>query len=121
MAFYLIIFSILFLPSFFKSKIPFYFSAGLLIFIAGSRTVDVGTDTYSYFHIFNEAQQDLNRFEIGWYILNIICGSIYDNFNFFLFVVSAVTIGCVCFVLRRETPNVQFGLSLYYVFCFCII
>ena len=118
MGFYLIIFSILFSLSFFKSKIPFYFSAGLLIFIAGSRTVDVGTDTYTYFVIFNDAQHDFNKLEIGWYILNIFCGSICDDFNFLLFVVSALTITGVCIVLKKETQNVQIGLCLYYVMCF---
>lgn len=68
--------------------IPFLIVLSISSLFVGFRDFSIGTDTYNYINIYDNAQLSYrDRHELGFYYFTKFFGSIYDNYNFYFFIV----------------------------------
>ncbi|MGN0023736.1 MAG: EpsG family protein [Elusimicrobiaceae bacterium] len=123
MSFYIIIFFLLLLLSISapKNKVIFILCIIALTALAGFRGINIGADTHAYYDYFRSFYKGYSgHMEPLWNCLNFVIAHIGLNFNVFLLLVSAFTLGPIAFVLWKELKNPQFGLFLYYaLYAYC--
>ncbi|MFC6294683.1 EpsG family protein [Lactiplantibacillus daoliensis] len=104
---------------YFNSNIPIIFAGVILAIVAGGRA-DVGFDYLAYQNVFNAVQSGVDiflieRFEIGYLLLNWFAVSLGISFNMFLMVYSLITMGLlVLFLCQLKRPHVASLALLYY-------
>lgn len=112
---YIIIWLLLLLASKYPQKKVFYISLFLLSLLAGLRGNVIGFDTHIYNDIFSWIKEGTNYpIEPSWYYLNKYVGLLGGGFNFFLWVVSFLTLFILGIALVRCSPSPIFSLFLYY-------
>lgn len=115
MLLYIIIWFLLLLASKNCQKRMLFVSLLLLTLLAGLRSSDIGFDTHIYDNIFSWIEEGIHYpIEPGWYYLNKLVGLLGGNFNFFLWIVSFLTLFPLGIAFIRCSPNPMFSLFLYY-------
>lgn len=103
------------LASNYPQKKVLYICLILLALLAGLRGNTIGFDTHIYNNMYLWIKEGVNYpIEPGWYYLNKFVGLLGGEFNFFLWVVSFLTLFTLGIALIRCSPNPVFSLFLYY-------
>lgn len=116
MIFYICIWGILLLLSFYKhNKYIFWGSILVLSFIAGGRSELIGVDTHNYKDIYGWIADGISYpIEPGWYFLNKLINELGGNFNLLLWIVSLMTLIPIGIVCVKCSENPQLSLFFYY-------
>lgn len=115
MLLYIVIWFLLLLASKYYQKRILFICLFALTLLAGLRGNTIGFDTHIYNNIFLWIEEGANYpIEPGWYYLNKLVGLLGGNFNFFLWVVSFLTLFPLGVAFVRCSPNPLFSLFLYY-------
>ena len=86
----------------------------LLSIIAGARDISIGSDTISYYNIYNYIHDGSRTFvEYGWFGINKFIQYIGGNFSLLLWITSLLTLIPVGILSKRYTPNPSLGLFVY--------
>lgn len=96
----------------------------LLIFFAGLRSVNVGTDTLVYCRVFESVAnggcfEEGERFEIGYKIFIRIVALITNNPHVFIFVTSTVIYVGIWYFIKNNSEIPLLSLLLFYLIFFC--
>src|SRR5690606_12573848 len=68
--------------------IPFLMVLSISSLFVGLRDFSIGTDTYNYINIYDNARLSYrDRHELGFYYFTKFFGNIYDNYNFYFFII----------------------------------
>ena len=88
----------------------------MLLFVAGLRSFDIGTDTRHYSDIFIYIKEGLNTdyIEVGWRFLNRTVGFLGMNYTVVIFIAEFLCLYPVFYVLKRTVENYNFGVFIYY-------
>ncbi|MCT4599401.1 MAG: EpsG family protein [Marinifilaceae bacterium] len=91
----------------------------LLIIPLGIRSIDVGTDTITYFNIFEDIRISGSSYiEPMWLLINKFVLFFNGDFTSLMLLVSFLTIYPLGLYLRKESENPNLSLFLYYSLCF---
>lgn len=116
MILYSVIWLILLVASFVKPKnnLLYYSFIIFLVLLAGFRDVTIGTDTPTYFDIFEWITDESGKYiEPGWYYLNRIVFLCGGNFTTLLLVTSSLTIVPLVY-LSNHYKNYRYEILFFY-------
>lgn len=82
--------------------------------MVGLRTEDVGTDTWRYCAYALDSGFE-ERFGSVYVIMQHLCKSITNSPNAFLTLMSILTYGPLCWVLKKKSPNVLFSALIFII------
>ncbi|MDM1398177.1 EpsG family protein [Myroides odoratimimus] len=113
MEIYIVLVLLLLVMSFFKSnKVLFLVSTFFLIFLAGYREVNVGSDTINYFYIFKGRIEGSDLEFLFVWLLTFV-EQVGGDFNFLLLILAILCVLPVSYVVYKTSNNVFYSLFVY--------
>lgn len=94
----------------------------VLVYIAASKDLGVGTDTINYYSSFMNVEAEKNFFvyggtQKGWYYINLFFRE-YLNYDLFLYFCYTIIIGGVCFYVYKCSKLPVFSMLLFFLLYF---
>lgn len=130
MEFYLFILAILLVLWFLSyckgidKNITLFLGVALLIFIAGSKALTVGTDTIPYYWTFKTVDKDSNDLnvtfhgtQIGWMYYLLFFKTV-ANYDIWIYVNYIIAFTCIGFYIKKLSPDAGLSLIIFYLFFF---
>ena len=109
---------------YFQNSLLFLYVIGVgLTIIMGIRSIDVGYDTQMYGRIFSilgqaDLFENVSNSVSGYWCYRLICKIVYffgGNYQIFLFITSAITVGGVIRFIKYTSENYFISVVLYYL------
>lgn len=105
-------------------RITLWSGIAVLIFIAGSKALTVGTDSIPYYWSFNTVDRDSNDVngvyhgtQIGWMYYQLFFKT-FANYDICIYINYIIAFSCIGFYIKKISPDTGLSLIIFYLFFF---